>query len=233
MSCGDQREDMFLDDVDRHDFIKTLAEACQKTDWQIHCFCLHLNPVPARLLAAEERLLAYPWSSSPLYLTARERKPDWPSRNRDSVMECGYPLLVLCRFNALRPHALTSGTPAVINPRAAGQGSTTLDPRRQSARGLEDWRTPRPGGNPIGPPAIATASWSAAVLCRFNALRPHALTSGTPAVINPRPAGHGGTTLDPRRQSARGLAHSTTWRKSDWPSRNRDSVMECGCPLAL
>jgi REP element-mobilizing transposase RayT len=43
MSRGDQREDIFLNDVDRHDFIKTLAEACQKTDWQIHAFCLMRN----------------------------------------------------------------------------------------------------------------------------------------------------------------------------------------------
>ena len=31
MSRGDRREDIYLDDVDRHDFLKTLAEACQKT----------------------------------------------------------------------------------------------------------------------------------------------------------------------------------------------------------
>ena len=43
MSRGDQREDIFLDDVDRHDFIKTLAEACQKADWQVHAFCLMRN----------------------------------------------------------------------------------------------------------------------------------------------------------------------------------------------
>ena len=36
MSRGDQRDDIFLDDVDWHDFIKTLAEACQKADWPIH-----------------------------------------------------------------------------------------------------------------------------------------------------------------------------------------------------
>jgi hypothetical protein len=29
MSRGDRREDIFLDDVDRQDFLKTLAEACQ------------------------------------------------------------------------------------------------------------------------------------------------------------------------------------------------------------
>ena len=30
------REDIFADDVDRQDFLKTLAEACQKTGWQVH-----------------------------------------------------------------------------------------------------------------------------------------------------------------------------------------------------
>ena len=34
MSRGDRREKTYLDDVDRHDFLKTLAEACQKTGWQ-------------------------------------------------------------------------------------------------------------------------------------------------------------------------------------------------------
>ncbi len=36
MSRGDRPEDIFLDDVDRQDFIKTVAEACQKTGWQVH-----------------------------------------------------------------------------------------------------------------------------------------------------------------------------------------------------
>jgi REP element-mobilizing transposase RayT len=37
---GNRREDIFLDDVDRQDFPKTLAEACQKTAWQVHACCL-------------------------------------------------------------------------------------------------------------------------------------------------------------------------------------------------
>ena len=40
MSRGDRREDIFWDDVDRHDFIKTLAAACQKTGWQVPAYCL-------------------------------------------------------------------------------------------------------------------------------------------------------------------------------------------------
>ena len=43
MSRGDRREDIFMDDVDRHDFIKTLAESCQKTGWQVHAYCLMRN----------------------------------------------------------------------------------------------------------------------------------------------------------------------------------------------
>jgi putative transposase len=43
MDRGDRREDIFVDDVDRQDFLKTLAEACQKTDWQVHAYCLMRN----------------------------------------------------------------------------------------------------------------------------------------------------------------------------------------------
>ena len=143
MSRGDRREKIFLDDVDRQDFIKTLAEACQKTAWQVHAYCLmpnhyhlvletpepnlvagmawlqstytirlnhrhklfghvfsgrykaqlvegsgngylrtacdyvHLNPVRAQMLKAEERLLSYPWSSFGSYIAAPEHRPGW------------------------------------------------------------------------------------------------------------------------------------------------------------
>jgi REP element-mobilizing transposase RayT len=43
MDRGDRQEDIFLDDVDRQDFVKTLAEACQKTGWQTHAYCLMRN----------------------------------------------------------------------------------------------------------------------------------------------------------------------------------------------
>jgi REP element-mobilizing transposase RayT len=148
MSRGDRREDIFLDDVDRQDFLKTLAEACQKTGFQVHAYCLmrnhfhlvietpnanlvagmawllsaytirlnhrhklfghvfsgryqalivegsgsgylrtvcdyvHLNPVRARLLRPEDRLLAYPWSSLGWYAAAREHRPDWIRTDR-------------------------------------------------------------------------------------------------------------------------------------------------------
>jgi hypothetical protein len=36
MSRGDWRERIFLDDIDRQDFIKALAEAGQKTGRQVH-----------------------------------------------------------------------------------------------------------------------------------------------------------------------------------------------------
>ena len=39
MSRGDRREDIYLDDADRQQFVTTLAEACQKTAWLVHAYC--------------------------------------------------------------------------------------------------------------------------------------------------------------------------------------------------
>jgi hypothetical protein len=38
---------------------------------------VHLNPVRAKLLSQEERLLAYPWSSLVWYMAAAEHRPGW------------------------------------------------------------------------------------------------------------------------------------------------------------
>jgi putative transposase len=43
MSRGDRREDIFKSDLDRELFVKTLGEACAKTAWQIHAYCLMRN----------------------------------------------------------------------------------------------------------------------------------------------------------------------------------------------
>jgi len=43
MSRGDRQKDIYVDDVDRQDFLKTLAEACQKTGFQVHAYCLMRN----------------------------------------------------------------------------------------------------------------------------------------------------------------------------------------------
>jgi len=43
LSRGDRKDPIFLDDGDGHEFLKTLAEACQKTGFQIHSYCLMRN----------------------------------------------------------------------------------------------------------------------------------------------------------------------------------------------
>ena len=58
MSRGDRREDIFHDDVDRQDFLKTLAEACQKTGWQVHAYCLMRNHFHLVLETPEPNLVA-------------------------------------------------------------------------------------------------------------------------------------------------------------------------------
>src|SRR5688572_8757811 len=143
MNRGDRREAIFLCDEDRELFVETLAEACRKTGWQVHAYCLmsnhfhlvvetpranlaagmqwflgtytarfnrrhkycghlfsgrykslivdgsgtgylktvcdyvHLNPVRAKLLKAEQRLGDYRWSSWPEYLKHPRQRPAW------------------------------------------------------------------------------------------------------------------------------------------------------------
>jgi REP element-mobilizing transposase RayT/DNA-binding transcriptional regulator YiaG len=43
MSRGNRKQDIFLGDVDQHDFLKTLGETCQKTGFQVHAYCLMRN----------------------------------------------------------------------------------------------------------------------------------------------------------------------------------------------
>ena len=58
MSRGNRREKIFLDDIDRQDFIKTLAEACQKTGWHVHAYCLMSNHYHLVLETPEPNLVA-------------------------------------------------------------------------------------------------------------------------------------------------------------------------------
>ena len=43
MNRGDRREDIFRDDEHRKRFLDTLGEACLKTEWQVHAYCLMRN----------------------------------------------------------------------------------------------------------------------------------------------------------------------------------------------
>ena len=43
MNRGDRREAIFEDDQDRQRFLETVSEACQKTAWQVHAYCLMRN----------------------------------------------------------------------------------------------------------------------------------------------------------------------------------------------
>ena len=43
MNRGDRREAIFNDNADRERFLETLGEACQKTAWQVHAYCLMHN----------------------------------------------------------------------------------------------------------------------------------------------------------------------------------------------
>jgi hypothetical protein len=62
VSRGDQRDDLFLDDEDRYDFLKTPSEPCKKTDWQIHAFWTFLRSDPVDAVDESDHIL---WSMGP------------------------------------------------------------------------------------------------------------------------------------------------------------------------
>jgi putative transposase len=43
LSRGDRREAIFLSDADRELFLETLAQACARSSWQVHAWCLMSN----------------------------------------------------------------------------------------------------------------------------------------------------------------------------------------------
>ena len=54
----DRLEPIFLDDTDRHLFLETLGEACAKTGWQVHAFCLMPNHFHLVLETPQANLVA-------------------------------------------------------------------------------------------------------------------------------------------------------------------------------
>ena len=55
---GDRREAIFQDDQDRQRFRSKLGEACQKTNWQVHAFCLMPNHLHLVLETPQPNLVA-------------------------------------------------------------------------------------------------------------------------------------------------------------------------------
>lgn len=55
---GDRREDIFRDDQDRRGFLATLEEACRKTGWQVHAYCLMRNHFHLVVETPEANLVA-------------------------------------------------------------------------------------------------------------------------------------------------------------------------------
>ena len=56
MNQGDRREPIFQEDLDHSLFLKTLGEACVKTDWQFNGIAsFHAHPRRLRIRAKAER----------------------------------------------------------------------------------------------------------------------------------------------------------------------------------
>ena len=58
MNRGDRREKIFRSKQDREIFLRTLAEACEKTGWQVHAWCLISNHFHLVIETPQENLVA-------------------------------------------------------------------------------------------------------------------------------------------------------------------------------
>ena len=66
MNRGDRREKIFRGKQDRGMFLSALAEACEKTGWQMHAWCLmsnHFHLVIETLVAGMKWLLGVSYES--------------------------------------------------------------------------------------------------------------------------------------------------------------------------
>jgi REP element-mobilizing transposase RayT len=60
MNRGGRREAIFEDDEDRERLLQTLTQACQKTGWQVHAYCLMRNHLHRRFTATLKPPGGYP-----------------------------------------------------------------------------------------------------------------------------------------------------------------------------
>jgi hypothetical protein len=86
MSRGDREEDIFLDDVDRQDFLKTLAEACQKRAFEPGWGRAVEVPRPFEGLSLDQPGVVWGGAGTPAHLAAggsvAGRTRDWRGHGR-------------------------------------------------------------------------------------------------------------------------------------------------------
>ena len=70
MSRGDRREAIFHDDADRQEFLRSLGQACLKTGWQVHAYCLMNNHFHLVIETSQPNLsLGMKWAPGHLHAT--------------------------------------------------------------------------------------------------------------------------------------------------------------------
>ena len=73
---GNQRGNIFKDDHDRQLFLGTLGEACAKTEWQIHAWCLMRNHFHLVIQTPQANLVAgMKWLLGVYLIRSEHRKP--------------------------------------------------------------------------------------------------------------------------------------------------------------
>ena len=85
MGRGDRREDIFVNDADRQDFLKSLAAVCQQRAWQAHACCLRNEiTLPGKWIVARVQNGTAKGAKSVLHHLTRGHHPVKAARADDS-----------------------------------------------------------------------------------------------------------------------------------------------------
>ena len=159
LSRGDRREDIFLDDVDRQDYLKTLAEACQKTGFEVQAYCLMRNPFHwvaetpnANLVAG----LAWPACKRPWQVGAGCAVA--PGNHPATQMACGASATGRVQKRQPEPASMDAGPPGT-RPQAAKRQQKNMKPQKRTILWVDPFPFPfRSKGARRGTRAKVTAA---------------------------------------------------------------------------
>ena len=107
-SRGDQREDIFVDDIDREAWLETLAQCCERYNWAIHAWCQMTNHYHLVVETAEGNLSAGMRQLNGVYTQKLNRRHTrvghvFQGRFKGILVERDGYLLELARYVVLNP----------------------------------------------------------------------------------------------------------------------------------
>jgi len=105
---GDRREDIYIDEQDRHDWLALLSDVCKRFNWRCHAYCQMTNHYHLLLETADPNLAQGMRQLNGVYTQRVNRRHGWvghlfQGRYKAILVEKDSYLLELARYVVLNP----------------------------------------------------------------------------------------------------------------------------------